>query len=364
MEKLRNDLLEEFEVISILVGFILGVGVLGLPNAVVKDAKQDAVISILIGALHPLFFALLAIYYVKKHPNENILLLSEKYLGKIVGSIFNIIHMITYGVYMVIVLNGLKNVFVVYATEFLTPLKIFIPSVFAAMYLSNKEIKVLARINKIALLFSITLMFMLIPAVMKGQYLNLLPILSVGYKEIFKSSMESAYAFGGMEVIFLIYPIIRTKERVKNMTLKGCLVVTMIYCWVTFISIYYLGYKVTSKSTWPILLVTEGINLPIINSFRLVFLFLWSIVIIKLLANEYYAFTYILKHVFKIKHKNKINYIAYPIIIYLCLKIENQVSRVHVIDILIPKITLFNIFYVAIIGTFIFINDKMKRKTL
>ena len=135
----------------------------------------------------------------------------------------------------------------------------------------------------------------------------------------------------------------------------------IIYTWVTFVCIYFLGYKVTSIALWPVLLVTEGVNLTVLNSFRFLFLFLWSIVMFKIIANYHYAFTYILSYVLKVKDKNKIYWVIFPIAIYLCLKIGNEVQRRAILGYIIPKITLFNIAYISIIAILIFIKDKGRK---
>lgn len=360
MNKAKNRLLKEFEVISMLVGFITGVGILSLPNLVTTEAKQDGWISVILGGMQPLFLALVSIYYVKKHPNENILILSKKYLGSILGTMCNILFMANFGVYVIFVTTGLSNVFRTYTSPFLTPIKVFIPTVLLVFYLTYKEVSVLVRINKTALYSSVILVFTLVVALQYGKYLNIFPILGSGYKNILRGSMESAYAYGGMEAIFLFYPIIEKKDKIKGIVLKAAFIAIGIYTWITFICIYYLGYKVTSKALWPVLLVTESVNLPVLNSFRLLFLLLWSIIIFKLIANEYYAFMIILTYELKLKDKKKIYYFTFPLIIYICVKVGNEVQRRDLIDKIIPKATLFNIVYVSIIGLMIFVKDTMK----
>ena len=134
-----------------------------------------------------------------------------------------------------------------------------------------------------------------------------------------------------------------------------------IYIWVTFVCIYCLGYKVTSIALWPVLLVTEGVNIGVLNSFRFLFIILWCIVMFKIIANEHYAFTYILSDVLKIKDKKKIYWVMFPIILYLCLSIKNEVQRRDLLGFIVPKIVLFNIAYISIIAILIFIKDKGKK---
>ena len=361
MYKEGKNLLEESEAIAILVGFIIGTSILALPNGVVQDAKQDGWISVIIGGLHPLYIALIAIYYAKKHPKENILILSNAYLGRIFGTIGNILFMTQFGIVTIAAIVSLSNIFRVYATPFLTPLKIFIPTILLAIYLSNKGIKVLGRINKIALFNTIILTFILLSSLKNGNYLNIFPIFGTGAKNILRGSTESALAYEGMEAIFLLYPVFKNKNKVKSITLKALFITMIIYTLVTFICIYCLGNKLTSISLWPVLLVTERVNLPVLNSFRYLFLSLWTIVMFKVIANEYYAFDYILSYILNIKNKKKMYYIIFPIAIFLCLQIKNEVQRRAIMGYIVPKMVLFNIAYISIIAILIFIKDKSRK---
>ncbi|MBU3188049.1 spore germination protein [Clostridium bowmanii] len=361
MDNVKKNLLEEGEATAMIVGFIIGTSILALPNGVVQDAKQDGWISVLVGGLYPFYIALLAIYYAKKHPNQDILALSNIYLGRILGTICNVLFMVEFGIFTVAAIVSLSNIFRVYATYFLTPIKIFIPTILLAIYLSDKGIKILGRINKISLYTIIILAVALSSTVKSGNYLNLFPIFGSGVKNILSGSTESALAYGGMEAIYLIYPYLKDKNKVKKISLKALSITMAIYIWVTFVCIYVLGYKVTSIALWPVLLVTEGVNIPILNSFRFLYLFLWSIVMFKIIANEQYAFVYILSDVLKIKDKSKLYWFIFPIALYLCLEIKNEVQRRAIIGYLAPKIVLFNIAYISIIAILIFLKDKSKK---
>jgi spore germination protein len=361
MVKAKEKLLGESEAIALIVGFIIGTSILSLPNDVVQDAKQDGWIAVLVGSLYPLYIALLAIYYAKKHPNQDILALSNMYLGRVIGTICKILLMAEFAIFTIVNIVSMSNIFRAYTTPFLSPIKIFVPTILLAIYLSDKGIKVLRKINKISLYFIIILSLALISTLTSGNYLNLLPIFGTGVKNILSSSVESTLAFGGMEAIFLLYPLLREKDKVKKVALKAVFIITVIYIWVTFICIYNLGYKVTSIALWPVLLVTETVTIPLLNSFRFLFLFLWSIVMFKIIANEHYAFTYILSDVFKIKDKKNTYWFTFPIILFLCLSIKNEVKRRAILNYLVPKITLFIIAYITIIGVLIFIKDKRRK---
>jgi len=367
MDKSKYHLLSDSEAVSILAGLMIGVGFLALPNQVAKDAKNDAGIATIIGGLYPLYFAMLSIYYCKKHPNEDILKLSKRYLGNIVGVICNILFMVQFLIYLAAGANGYKNVLITYATQFLSPMRVFIIVISIGAYVNFVGLKPLARINKIALFLTVIVTSILSMSLIRGRYLNLLPIFGTGITKIIKGSLESAYAYSGMEGVLLLYPLMKNKDKIAAISLKATALVIGVYSWIVFMSIYYLGYKVTVKTLWPVLLVTESADLPFINSFRLVFILFWSLNVLKLVANEYYAVVYIIQDTLKIKkskHRNIIILGVIPIAIYLCLKLGEEVQRREILNYIVPKIILFNIIYASVIAIFIFINDKINKKSI
>jgi len=307
---------------------------------------------------------LICVYYCRSHPNENILVLSKKYLGKYLGNICNFIFMGQYVLYIAQISAGLNNVYAVYATPFLKPLKILFAAVALAIYAAIKGLKVMGRVNKIILCLTITSSLTLISALLRGSYFNLTPLLSVGFKEIFKGTLESSYTYGGIEAVFLLYPFAKNKKKVGVLAFKATFICTFLYVWNVVMCIYFLGYKVTAKALWPVLLVTESINLPIINSTRFIFLLLWTTTIFNVLANEYYAVAFSIQEMLEMKSSNVIRkYFMFglPIIICFAFKLDGPIIRRSFLGKVIPKITLFNIIFITVIAILIFINDKKKR---
>jgi spore germination protein (amino acid permease) len=340
----KSELLEDSEGISIIVGFMIGISILTIPNEVQRFVKQDAWMTAIIGGIYPLIISTISTYYVKKHPNENILVLSKKYLGKILGNICNILFMISFIVHFTSVATGLSNVLIVHATSFLTPLKIYIPCVLLALYLSDMGVKVLGRINNIALLLVIILAMSAIFVLRRGTIFNILPLCGSGYKNILKGSVYCSYVYGGIE----------------DITLKATAISIILYSWMIFLCIYYLGYTVTAKNLWPALLVTESINLPIINSIRFPFLFLWIMVALKSLSNHFYSIIFILSNTLKKSNITKFYSDICILLFLLCLMIENETQRRAILDRIAPITTIFNILYITLIALLIFINDKLK----
>lgn len=362
MNKNNKNILDDNEIMVIMVGFMVGTGILSLPNALAKDAKQDAWISAFIGALYPLGVSLASVYFCKYYPDDNILVLSKKYLGKILGTICNLLLLVFYAIYLVSTITGFTQIFRVYATPFLSPLKIQLVVMIMVMYTWSKGLKVLAKMNELSFYIVCILMALIGVSLFKGRILNVQPVFGSGVKNIFKASIESAYSYGAVEQILLIYPFMKNKNKLKSAVLKGTLITAFFYTWVTFITIYYLGYKFTTINLWPVFLVTESISIPLINSFRSMYLLGWTGIMCIVLSNEYNSIMTILKDILNMKSIKLIYVFALPIFLYLFTKLPNPMYRAAFNSKAIPIMTIYSLSYIGLIALLMFFDKKKIKK--
>jgi spore germination protein len=356
MKKVGSNTITPGEVTFLLIGSMVGIGVLTLPNDLVETAKQDAWISAAIGAIYPLYMVIIASLLCKKHPQKNILALSKKCFGKLIGSILNIVFLFYFVLLATSIASGLGIILGTLIVDFLSLLKILIVTFILAAYTITKGLKVLARVNQLMFIYAVLLSLSLAVALSKGTYLNISPILGSGVLNIIKASKQSAFAYTGVAILFLIYPFMTDKTKIMKSSLLSVLITAIIYIWVTFITVYYLGIDIIPKTLWSVSFASKSVKIPVINNFRYIFLILWANVMFKSISNDYFAVVLILEDFFKKIKSKKIIYAIYPIMIYLSLKYENHAYRTDFLDFIIPKYTLFNIVYVTLIVLIIYLK--------
>lgn len=363
MNKLESNNITPGEFTCLLIGSMIGVGILSLPNDLVNVAKQDSWISAAIGAVYPLYMVIVASFLWKKHPQENILFLSKKYLGKYLGNILNLIFLLYFVLFTTSVAFGVSLILETLISNFLSTSKILLIIFFLAAYTSMKGLKLLGRLNQLMFLYTIFLSFILAVALLRGTYLNICPILGSGILNIIKASKNSAFAYGGIEVLFLIYPYVTDKKKITKSSLLSVIITALIYSWVTFITIYYLGIDIVPKIEWSVNSVTKTLEIPVINNFRFIFTILWATIIYKTISNHYFITAFILKDFFKKIPIKKIIYALYPLMLYLSLRYKNSADRLNFLNYIIPKYTLFNMIYVALITIIIYLKkDNLHEK--
>ena len=312
------------------------------------------------GGIYPLYVVMIARYISKKFPNDSILILSKKYFGRFLGSIFNLVFA-TYFIYIASMIacfysNLMRN----YVVGFLTPIKIIVIIFICIMYAASRDLKVIGRISEISFYLTIILLLSPIAALRIASISNIHPVFGSGLSSIAKGSVKSSFAYAGAEIILLIYPFLKEKKKMLISSLISVALVIVLYVWSVFITTYYLGPDIVSKSYWSLLLVMGSVTITVVNNFKYIFMFLWSLIAFKSMSINGYASIHILKDFTKKMDIKKICFLIYPLLVYLTFKFGNEISRQSISDIVMPCYIIFNLLYMTVIAIFIFFKGGAK----
>ncbi|AVQ44481.1 endospore germination permease [Clostridium botulinum] len=297
----RNNVLTTSQTMVMIAGSMIGIGILSLPANLAKVAHNDGWIGVIIGSLYPFYMVICSFIIFKdsSYQNINIVEISKIYFGKFFGSLLGFIFTLQFLAYIIITSGNISNMLRVYLVLFLDQYKLAIPILLISVYTASKGIRALGRINEVIFYASIPLILLTVLALKQGNILNIKPILGTPISDILKASIEPVYSFVGIEIIFLIVPLMKDKTKIKISFLKATVIIVFLYIWLSFVSIYYLGPDIAKKLYWPTLSLAETISIPGISNFKFVFMFLWSSIIFKTIANQNYFFYYSLSSIFK-----------------------------------------------------------------
>ncbi|SHH92055.1 GerAB/ArcD/ProY family transporter [Clostridium grantii] len=357
MDKQKRNLLTSNELTFLLFSFVIGSGVVKLPNVLVETAGQDAWISVIIALVYPIYVVFIASYIINKHPKENILSLTKKYFGSLLGSLLNFVFMLQFLLLTVAIISDFIILMKTYIVDFLTPLKIGIVAVSLAAYAAHKGLKVLAKTSALISYIFIGILLLAISALQYGSILNIQPVFGSGLMNILKTTKTTAYSYYGWEALLLFHPFVEDTKSIKKAALKAVALCGAVYVWIVFITIFYLGIDIIPKSYWSFIMVFESINIPIINNFRYIFMFVWIMLALRLMANYYFAFAFNLSNFTKIDIK-KICILIYPVILYLSLKLTDRILRVKIFDFAMVPFIIFNLIFFTVTGLLISIKYK------
>jgi len=346
----EKNLLTPSQFTFTLVSSMIGTGVLTLPNDVIKAAKQDGWISCIIGGIYPIYIFVLAYLVSKRFPKSNLFVLSKKCFGKLLGNIFNVIFISYCILEAAFILSGFGNVFRIYAAPFLRSYQVILPILIVPAFISFKSIVSLGRFNKIIFYLTIFLVFMPIGVFKQSSVLNIMPIGDTGIVSIMKGAKETAYSYSGIELIFLLYPLLEEKKKFLKCSSASIGITIFVYTWVTFLAIFYLGIDISPKFFWPTIALADSINIPIINSFRFIFISFWALVMIKGLATYYYASCYTWSLLVKRMSKKTFAVLIYLPIAYIAMRLGNPTLRGWCVNKTIPYYVAFNIIFLSVLA--------------
>lgn len=340
MPSSKEVVLKDYELTFILIGTMVGVGVLSLPNALAKTVYQDAWISAAFGAILPIYYMVIGIFMAKMRPKNNILETNYYCFGKYFGIAANLLYFIFYMYNLTAVTSGFNNIFKIYATAFIPSSKFILLALLVIAYAANKGMKAIAKINQIS--FFITLILFLFPlvALFKGSHYNVLPLFQSPPTVIIKSLKDSIFAYNGMEILFIFYPYVKNRRKLKSCFYKAIGFTCFLYSYVCFLTLYYLGPDIVSKGSWSLIMVLESVRLPIINSFRFFFSFMWITLALRTTTNMFYVSLKSITSIIGDKHKDLAMIFVYTIACIITMFLTNETIRRSVIGVVTPILVL------------------------
>lgn len=309
--------------IFILISSMIGIGVLALPSNVCKTAHQQGWISPMICGIYPIFIVVTAALLDKKTNHADFWDINNIAYGKILCHIFIFIFFFYFLTIMCSVAAGYVNTLNNTIVTFLHPLLIIIPILLMITLISLKGLSIVGRLCEFIFYLTLPLIAILLFFIPKGSLINIKPFIS-SYNEILKSVPDSFLTYSLVEISYITISKISNKTNTKKAGIIACMITIFIYTFVVFISIYYLGWEMTSKLYNPILYMTETINIPVISDFGTLFFSLWSFVIFKSLICDNFVISYLLSKLFKISYKKGCILSSIIALIYILFMIPEQ----------------------------------------
>jgi len=359
MQREKKNLLTPNEVTFLLIGIMINISSANLVNKVIGTAKQDGWISVLIAAIYPLYIVLIAVYVSKKFPKDNILVLSKRYLGNILGTILNFLFLLSFFSYLPPLILELGVVIRTYIVPGLTVLQIYVVIFLLGAYAASKGIKVLGRISFIIFWMILAIFLPPVSILKDGSYLNISPIFGIGIVNILKGSLTCVNDYSLIVLIFLIYPFINDRSKIKNSSLKAVGITAIIYTWATFITIYYVGIDIIPKTNWGFWRVSDAVKVEIVNNFRYINMYFWAIIVIKTVAIINYVCMYILQDIKKMNNKKMIYVIMAVVAIMIAKTYYVDMDAMNqIIKYTSPISIIYNLIYITLIASLIWIRKE------
>lgn len=268
-----------------VLGSTVGMGILALPRNLSADAGQDAWIAVILGSSAPIVSLFLIERLGKMFKNLTIIeiapLLFGKYIGHVVGAGF-----IIYTIFFAsIVLRLGTEITSIYALP-MTPLSVtaFLIMI-VVIYIAQKGLKVIGRLNELLFYIVLFALLLVIPSIKLFDYTNILPVGESGLREILKATLPSSYAYAGIELLLVTYPMVTRKDEILKAGMTALGIVLALYLIVTVTCVLVFGAEALQEMIWPALVLFKSIDIPVLERLEFFFLALWIPLLSRLIIN-------------------------------------------------------------------------------
>jgi len=228
------------------------------------EAKQNATLAMLVGALAGLLLAGMYLYLHHRAPEAGLTELYRLHFGLWLGSGIAFIHGLELAFESTHLLQDYGYLTTLTLLETSPKWLVMLVACMLAGYTVVKGVEVLFRV--IQLLFPITLTSYILLAVM--LYLNKLPDLHrlfpfVGFDIIIRAALPSimVFPFGQIIVFLALWSYAREKSQVTRMTVAGYLTVTAMLMYGNAMIMAVLGPRLAEGASIPLLQVVQLIRL-------------------------------------------------------------------------------------------------------
>jgi spore germination protein len=296
-----TDSITSKQLIFIIIGAQIGIGIFSLPRVVSAAARQDAWLAVLLGAMVPFLILIIIERLGRRMPESGFVAMNQLLFGRWLGSVM----VCLFVAYIIFFESTVVRLFTEITSAFLlprTPIPVIaFVVVLTLVYIINKGARVIARLNEVLFWIILPLIFLIMVPLVNADYTNLLPVGGAGVKALAQGVLPSSYAYAGIELLLVFYFLVRQKEEVIKAGIMGLGFTTLAYLIVTLVCLLVWGSESMQMLNWPTLTVLKTIKFPVLERPEIFMLAVWMGVGVRPAMNMGFTAAYSLSEVLQIQ---------------------------------------------------------------
>ncbi|SJZ87995.1 GerAB/ArcD/ProY family transporter [Selenihalanaerobacter shriftii] len=278
-----DDKISSRQLYIMIISILIGVNTLIMPRFMTEVAGVDGWILPITSGLIVIFNMYLLVRINSAFPNLTFIEYSEIIFGKVLSKLLSSGLLL----YFLLITSINIRLFSSAIKPFLiprTPIEILLLStLIIPAYLIRHGIEPIARFNEYITMPA--LIFLAIPLLLTVSLPhfdlgNILPVFNSGLYKITQGSLigYGASSFLGLEMMYLLYPYIKSSDRDKvlSATISGITTVVVIFVSFVAFTIAAVGYVELGYMTWPIISILSSIEVPVLERIGSLFIAIWA----------------------------------------------------------------------------------------
>jgi|SRR5699024_10548 len=325
-----------FYLFFLIVGVQLGVGTIGASRYIFTFTRHDSWVSILIALLFTMVTVAVMFSILNQYENADIFGIQVDVFGSFIGKALSSIYIIYFGASLITVLLTYIEIIQVFLYPTFPPYVIGFLILSLAIYCILGGIRVITGAAFVFFLLSQPLLFLLIDPASRMYWEHFLPMLQASPQEILQGVRATTYTLGGFEMLFLLYPFIKNKEKAKLPTFLGIAYSAFILLITTVILIGYYSLEYVEHIEWSLLTIFKSASFTFLERLDYFVIAEWMMLILPNNILLMWGMTYGLKRLYNIKQRHSIFILAAIILVivsfirydYKILRFSDYVGQV------------------------------------
>lgn len=323
----RKPVLTEWQLFSLVLNAIVGIGVFSLARDVGEAAGRSSLLAIPLAGLL-VVLQLIGMYLLaKRFPEQPI----SEYAGQILGRFLGLVYLLGYTLAaMALILVVSRSYWLLVAAWTLgkTPQMAFlVPLILVCWNTARRGIVATARTVEFINYGGLILMLVLMLPVVSLDFDLVRPVVDNGVGGVLRGIFPSIYALAGSDILLLVFPYARSK-RTLSLAISAVALATLFYTVTTLFILGTLGLEFTLLSPWPLQLYLNRFAFSVFERADVVFLIVWSFQIVNILSINMYTATSCLRGVWpRLGTQRAALIILLPILIGISLPVRLAVQK-------------------------------------
>ncbi|GGB56045.1 GerAB/ArcD/ProY family transporter [Virgibacillus dakarensis] len=312
-----NLRIRAFYLFFVIGSIQIGVGVMGSPMYVFREARQDSWISIIIAYIFILFVLFVMLRILRQYDNADIFGIQVDLFGKWLGMALGTFYIIYFFVTLLTVLVTYIEVIQIFIFPEISSLVLGVLLLSLVIYSVLGGIRVIIGVVFLFFFLAHWLLLLLYEPARNIELDHFRPVLNASVMELLKGSRETVFTFAGFEILFIIYPFIQNKKQAGRPVYWGTTWAAAIVFINTVISIGYFSPQRMEEMEWSVLSLFKIVKFPFIERFDYIVVAEWMMVTLPNMILLMWVITYGLKRMYKVPQKITL-YVSAGILFVLC----------------------------------------------
>jgi spore germination protein (amino acid permease) len=273
-------MLSTFLLFFIIHDIQVGIGIQGFQRIIITEARQNAWVAVILSGLLTHFIVFIMIKTLQMYGSTDIYGIHFDIYGKWLGSLMNLVY-IFYSLLaaLIILINYIEVIQTWMFPQ--VPTWLFASSILLlCIYAVTGGLRVIVGVSFFNIVLSLWMLGLIGYPIRYSDASHFLPLLESDLSSILKATFKMTLTVIGFEILYVIYPNLKEKNKVQKFAHLGIATTTFLYLIVCLLSIAYFSEGQLSKSIWATLSLFKVVKLPFIERMEYLVIAFWLLIIL------------------------------------------------------------------------------------